>query len=346
LYRHSPRQFESPLAQIRAAFRAVTLPREKQGYHRCMPFDGRRSMRSKILVVLAIAAVAISGAAVAAIPDEDGVIHACRKVEGGALRAVARASFCRPGERKLAWNQRGPAGPAGAAGPTGAQGVAGPKGATGDQGPQGPAGPALASFDSLAGLSCTSAGKAGTISISYDASALAQIKCLVGSGGPATIRINEFSVGVACALGDEFVELVNVGTAGADLSGWKLVYRSGAGTSDVSLGTLGDGLVLAPGAFFLFGGSAYSGAHAADKSFSAGLASAAGGIAIKDAGGNVVDSVGWGDATNAFVEGTAAAAPTIAPAPGQSDARHPSGHDTNVNSADFTIGDPTPGASN
>jgi len=303
-------------------------------------------MRSKILVALAIAAVALAGAAVAAIPDGDGVIHACRKVDGGALRVVARASACRSGERALAWNQRGAEGPTGPAGAAGAQGPAGPKGATGAQGPQGPAGPALASFDALAGLPCTNAGQAGIISISYDGSGLAQIRCVAGSGGSASIRINEFSVGVEGALGDEFVEIVNVGTAAADLSGWKLVYRSGAGTSDVSLGTLADGTTLAAGGFLLFGGSGYSGAHPADKSFSAGLASVAGGVAIKDADGNIVDSVGWGDATNAFVEGTAATAPTIAPAPGKSDARHPNGHDTDANSADFAIGDPTPGASN
>jgi lamin tail-like protein len=303
-------------------------------------------MRSKILVALAIAAVALVGAAVAAIPDGDGVIHACRKVDGGALRVVARASACRSGERALAWNQRGAEGPTGPAGAAGPPGPAGPKGATGAQGPQGPAGPALASFDALAGLPCTNAGQPGTISISYDGSGLAQISCVAGSGGSASIRINEFSVGVEGVLGDEFVEIVNVGTAAADLSGWKLVYRSGAGTSDVSLGTLADGTTLAAGGFFLFGGSGYSGAHPADRSFSAGLASAAGGVAIKDADGNIVDSVGWGDATNAFVEGTAAAAPTIAPAPGKSDARHPNGHDTDANSADFAIGDPTPGASN
>ena len=297
-------------------------------------------MRSKILVVLAIAAVAVAGAAFAAIPDGNGVIHACRKVDGGALRVVAKASACRSGERALAWNQRGPAGPTGPAGP------AGPEGATGAQGPQGPAGPGLASFDSLAGLGCTIGGQAGAISIAYDGSGLAQIHCVAGAGGDAVIRINEFSVGIEGALGDEFVEIVNTGTAAADLSGWKLVYRSGAGTSDVSLGTLADGTMLAPGAFFLFGGSSYSGAHAADKSFSASLASAAGGVAIKDADGNIVDSVGWGDATNAFVEGTTAAAPPIAPAPGKSDARHPNGHDTNVNSTDFTVGDPTPGVSN
>ena len=303
-------------------------------------------MRSKIFVALAIAAVALAGAALAAIPDGNGVIHACRKLDGGALRAVAKASACRSGERALAWNQQGPRGATGPAGPRGPAGQPGPAGETGAPGPQGPPGPGLTSFDSLAGLGCTIGGQAGAIAIAYDGSGLAQITCVLGGGGSAAIRINEFSVGVEGALGDEFVEIVNTGTAAADLSGWKLVYRSGAGTSDVSLGTLADGTMLAPGAFFVFGGSGYAGAHPADKSFSAGLASAAGGVAIKDADGNIVDSVGWGDATNAFVEGTAAAAPTIAPAPGKSDARHPDGHDTNVNSADFAIGDPTPGISN
>ena len=288
-------------------------------------------MRSKILVVLAIGAVAVAGAALAAIPDGNGIIHACRKIDGGALRVVAKSSACRSGERVLAWNKRGPAGPTGPAGP---------------QGPQGPAGPGLASFDSLAGFGCAIGGQAGAITIAYDVAGLAQIHCVAGAGGDSLIRVNEFSVGVEGALGDEFVEIANTGTAAADLSSWKLVYRSGAGTSDVSLGTLADGTMLAPGAFFLFGGSAYSGGHPADKSFSAGLASAAGGVAIKDADGNIVDSVGWGDATNAFVERTTAAAPPIAPVPGKSDARHPNGHDTNVNSADFAIGDPTPGTSN
>jgi len=294
-------------------------------------------MRSKILVTLAIAAVGLAGVALAAIPDRNGVIHACRKVDGGALRVVAKASACRSGERALAWNQRGAPGPTGPTGPTGA---------TGAQGPQGPAGPGLASFDALAGLGCTIGGQAGAISIAFDGSGLVQIHCVAGAGGDGVIRINEFSVGVEGALGDEFVEVANTGTAASDLAGWKLVYRSGAGTSDVSLGTLADGTTLAAGAFFLFGGSGYAGAHPADKSFSAGLASAAGGVAIKDADGNIVDSVGWNDATNAFVEGATAAAPPIAPPPGKSDGRHPNGHDTNVNSADFTIGDPTSGISN
>ena len=67
-------------------------------------------MRSKILVAFAFALVALAGVAVAAIPDGNGIIHACRKVDGGALRAVAKASACRSSERPLAWNRQGPAG--------------------------------------------------------------------------------------------------------------------------------------------------------------------------------------------------------------------------------------------
>jgi hypothetical protein len=257
----------------------------------------------------------------------------------------------------------GPQGPAGADGADGAPGPLGPEGPAGPAGPQGPPGPrgekgekgdpgpGLASFDALEGLGCTLGAETGSIDIAYDlVTGAATIRCDVDAGppaDPAIVRVNEFSVGVEGALGDEFVEIVNVGASVADLSGWRLVYRSGAGTTDNSLGTLPDGTTLAPGAFLLFGGSAYAGAHPADRTFSTGLASAAGGLALRDAAGAVIDSVGWGTATNAFVETAAAAAPPIAPAPGTSGARFPDGHDTNDNSADFAVDDtPTPGAAN
>jgi hypothetical protein len=58
----------------------------------------------------AIAAVAI---ALAAIPDASGVIHACYKNKGGALRAVNSAADCKNTETALPWNQTGPAGVSG-----------------------------------------------------------------------------------------------------------------------------------------------------------------------------------------------------------------------------------------
>jgi hypothetical protein len=171
------------------------------------------------------------------------------------------------------------------------------------------------------------------------------LTCTTSAPPPPTgsIRVNEVQTAGTGSAADEFVELVNSGTTAADLSGWKVVYRSATGTSDGTLVTIPDGTTLAAGGFYLLGGSGYAGSPAADQSFSTGLAGTGGAVAVKDAGGAVVDAAGWGTATNALVEGTAAAAPTA----GSSIARHPDGHDTNSNAADFTVATtPTPRASN
>ena len=58
---------------------------------------------------------------------------------------------------------------------------------------------------------------------------------------------------------------------------------------------------------------------------------------MRDATGALIDSGGWGTATNALVEGSPAPAPPATAAPGSSIVRIPDGHDTNVNSADFAV---------
>lgn len=294
-------------------------------------------MKRRLWLCSAVFAAVAASVAVASggIPGPDGVIHACRKVEGGALRAVRESVRCRVGERALRWNVHGVAG------------VEGPEGPQGPPGPRGEPGPGLTSFDELAGLPCTAGANTGAIELAYEAgTGIVTIRCAVAAPPPAQVRINEFSTGVEGALTDEYVEVVNTGATAVDLSGYRLVYRSAAGTSDVSLGTLPDGTRLAAGAFMLFGGSGYAGAHPADRSFSTSLSSTGGGLGLRAPAGILVDSVAWGTATNALVEGTVAGAPTISASPGKSDGRHPDGHDTNDNSVDFTEGDPTPGAHN
>jgi hypothetical protein len=252
----------------------------------------------------------------------------------------------------------GERGPAGAPGPQGAPGPAGPQGATGPAGPQGPKGDpgaGIASFDDLAGLACTAGGHAGKIEIAYDAAGHATLTCAVatggggggGGGGAAAIRINEVQTGTAGSAADEFVELVNVGAAAADVGGWKIVYRSAAGTTDTSLAMIPDGTTIAAGAFYLLGGSAYAGAHATDQSFAPALAATGGGVGVRDSTGAVVDGVGWGTATNALVEGVAAAAPPATASPGSSIVRKPDGHDTNDNGAEVSVASTaTAGATN
>jgi lamin tail-like protein/collagen triple helix repeat protein len=318
----------------------------------------------RIVLFGALALALAGGAALAAQTTvhrrHSGVINACVQRHTGRVRVVSGPNACRRGELPLAWNAQGPAGPPGPAGapgangapgpagPPGAAGSQGPPGATGSRGPTGPAGAQITSLDELNGSTCHAPGGTGTLSITYGADGTAVIKCVAGGGGgPGDLRINEFMTGITGDAQYEFVELYNGGTAAADLSGYRLVYRSSAGTSDTGLATIPSGAVLAPGAFYLFGGRDYTGPPTADQSFTASLAATGGGLALRDANGTIVDSLGYGDATNAFVRGTPAPAPPAAGAPGNSDVRLPDGHDTGNNSVDFTVSaSPSPRAAN
>jgi Lamin Tail Domain/Collagen triple helix repeat (20 copies) len=338
----------------------------------------RLPRRRVLLVALPLALAA--GVALAAQPSarrpSSAVINACVKKKSGLVRVVASLNACRRGESPLSWNVQGPVGargptgapgPAGSPGPTGQAGAPGPKGDTGARGatgpagapgpagqrgptgPQGPAGPPLASLETLNGIACHLASVAGTATLTYDASGVATLKCVTsgGGGGTADIRVNEVMTGSAGAASNEFVELVNVGTATADISGFRVAYRSAAGTSDVTLAAAPAGATIPAGGFYLLAGTGYLGSHAPDLTFSASLAATGGGLAVRDASGAILDSVGYGEATNAFVEGHAAAAPPATAAPGSSVDRIPDGHDTNDNAADFSVSaSPTPGASN
>jgi hypothetical protein len=313
---------------------------------------------------LAVAVAAPVGGAVVVrgAPDEgaSATIRACAARKDGRLRIVPPAARCRRQERLVSWSVRGPrgepgpqgtpgpSGPAGAAGQrgsAGAQGAAGPQGERGLRGPQGPKGDpgtSIKSLEALEGLAC---GQGGRVSLTYDASNRAVFTCTTAV--ESAVRINELSTGTTASATDEFVELVNAGTAAAAVGGFKLAYRAAAGTSDVLLATIPDGTTLAAGAFYLVGGSGYAGARRADQSFSAGLAALAGGVGLRDGAGLLVDSVGYGTATNAFVEGDPAPAPPATATPGSSDVRLPDGHDTNDNALDFSVtAVATPGAPN
>jgi predicted extracellular nuclease len=162
----------------------------------------------------------------------------------------------------------------------------------------------------------------------------------------AAVVINEFAVAGTTA-GDEFVELKNTTGQEIDLTGWRLVYRSAAGTTDVAVFTFAAGTKIAPGGYLLIANSSgYTGARAADFTYTSanGLFSGtAGGLALRNGAANtgtVIDSVGYGTATNAFVEGTAAPAPSAS----QSLQRN-AGVDSNNNSNDFSAGTKNPQSS-
>lgn len=70
-------------------------------------------------------AVATLGVA-SAIPDGNGVFHACVSKSSGTVRIVETA--CKSSETAASWNATGPQGATGAQGPAGPQGVAGERG--------------------------------------------------------------------------------------------------------------------------------------------------------------------------------------------------------------------------
>ena len=161
----------------------------------------------------------------------------------------------------------------------------------------------------------------------------------------ANVVINEFAV-AGTSAGDEFVELKNTTGAEIDLTGYRLVYRSATGVTDVAVFTFASGTKIAAGGYLLIASNLYSGARAADFTYttSTGLfAAAGGGLALRNGAANtgtVIDSVGYGTATNAFVEATAAPAPSSS----QSLQRNAS-VDTNNNLNDFSLGTKNPQSS-
>jgi hypothetical protein len=287
-------------------------------------------MRLKWLALLVPATLVLAGATMLAAYADEGpttTIQACARLKDGRLRAVNTGATCRHGERPLEWNIQGPEGDEGPPGPPG---------------PPGDPAPALTSLEGLDGLACHAGAQDGKTSVSYDSERRAVITCVVTAQASA-IDVNEFSTGVSGAATNEFVELVNAGSSTSDVSGYKVVYRSASGTSDTTLATLPTGAVLAPGAFYLLGGSGYVGRAAADQSFGAAIAATGGSIGIRDANDTLLDAVAYGTAANGLGEGSPAPAPPATAAPGSSAIRLPDGNDTQNNAADFSVtGNPTP----
>ena len=132
-----------------------------------------------------------------------------------------------------------------------------------------------------------------------------------------SIVISQFQAGGAVA-DDEFVEIHNIGSTPFDLNGYRLVYRSASGSTDVGpFAVWTTSTVIQPGQFYLVTSTTYTGGAVADMTYnpatcSCSMGAAGGGLALRNGAQNtgaIVDSVGWGTATNAFVETTATGVP-------------------------------------
>ncbi len=154
---------------------------------------------------------------------------------------------------------------------------------------------------------------------------------------PSTLVVSEVQTGGSSAS-DEFVEVANQGSLPVDLLGLEIVYATSSGSTVTRKATWASSLVLDPGKRVLIANGAGVFAAVADATYSGGFAATGGAIALRVVGGSVIDAVGWGDATNGFVEGAAA----VAPPAGSSLERAPggpagNGTDTNQNSLDWFV---------
>ncbi|CAN5311227.1 hypothetical protein BH10ACI3_BH10ACI3_29170 [soil metagenome] len=153
--------------------------------------------------------------------------------------------------------------------------------------------------------------------------------------------ISQFQPGTTASANDEFIELHNIGPVAVDLNGYRVVYRSQNGVTDVGpMASWATSTVVQPGQFYLIASTSYTGTVTPNITYNnttcaCSLSATQGGLAIRLGGqdtGAVIDAVGWGPATNIFFEGTR----TIAPGSGNSQARKQNGcQDTDDNLADF-----------
>ena len=93
----------------------------------------------KIIVRHKLALAAVWALSMTGTSAHGDIIHACVLRTTGSLRIIDANKSCAPNERRIQWDQIGPAGPAG---PAGSAGPAGPTGLAGPAGPVGPTGPA------------------------------------------------------------------------------------------------------------------------------------------------------------------------------------------------------------
>jgi endonuclease G len=140
---------------------------------------------------------------------------------------------------------------------------------------------------------------------------------------------------------DEFIELHNTSANPVDLNGLRVVYRSSSGTNDVLFAEWTTSTTIPAGGYYLIASTGYDGTVTPNFVYNpmtcqCSMSATSGGIAVRSGASNsgvIIDAVGYGAATNAFVE----TATTNAPAANTGQARSNNGcQDSDNNSSDFS----------
>jgi endonuclease G len=156
--------------------------------------------------------------------------------------------------------------------------------------------------------------------------------------------ISQFQVAGTTA-NDEFIELHNTSSSGVDLNGFRVVYRSTNGTNDVNFAQWTTSTIIPAGGYYLIASTGYDGTVTPNLVYNptvcqCSMSATGGGIAIRNGAPNtgiIFDSVGYGSASNAFIETSV----TAAPAANAGQSRFNNGcQDTDNNATDFSTVNP------
>jgi len=159
---------------------------------------------------------------------------------------------------------------------------------------------------------------------------------------PLKIIITEVQIGTASSSDEDFVELFNLSSSSADITGCKLKKRSSTG-NNYSIRSFPEGSIIAPNSYFLWANSEYQ--DIKSDTTSTQTLSNNNSIAFFDKNDSILDQLGWGESKDAFHETEVF---PKNPEKGQSLSRKydEQYQDTDNNKEDFEIGVPTPGKEN
>ena len=174
------------------------------------------------------------------------------------------------------------------------------------------------------------------------------VTTLCTPGAPGGLVINEVLYDPSDDATGEYIELYNKGGSPVGLGGWTLYAAKSSWSKQL---TFADTDEIPAGGFLVVhdgGVTVSAGSAAAVANLDLGNAGTSGdAIRLDDCEGRILDTVVYGaNNDDAFVDDTGAVATSYAPKAkeGQAIRRDALGADTDQSGADFTVGDPTPGA--
>ncbi len=156
----------------------------------------------------------------------------------------------------------------------------------------------------------------------------------VSAIAPSELVISKIQItGGTGKTAEDFVSIYNASATPIDLNGLRLVKRTKSGTTDTILKSWTTSTILNAGAYHVWANTDFAATIKADSSSSQTISNDNGVAIRQSSGGEIIDSVGWGEAANSFVETEVFA---VNPEGGQYIERI-NNLDTNNNSLDFQL---------